>query len=158
MRWLPLGVMAALLLVFSPPASASLGGTSNSVETDRAHMNATSQIMQHDGYSIHEIKAPQGTVINEFISTEGRVFAVSWHGQFPPSMQQILGIYFDQYVAALKAQAQLSQTQPRVYGHRPLNLQLPGLVVQISGRTGAYSGRAYIPDMLPQGTMVGRIQ
>jgi hypothetical protein len=157
-RWLPLGVMAALIFVFLPSASASLGGTPNSVETDRARMNASHQIMQHDSYAVHEIKAPQGTVINEYVSTDGRVFAVSWHGQFPPSMQQILGTYFDQYVAALKAQAQLSQSQPRVYGHRPLNLQLPGLVVQTSNRTGAYFGRAYIPDMLPQATIVGQIQ
>jgi hypothetical protein len=157
-RWLTLGVAAALLLGFSPPASASLGGSSNSVETDRARMNASGQIMQHDSYVVHEIKAPQGTVINEYVSTDGRVFAVSWHGQFPPSMQQILGTHFDQYFAALKEQAQVSQTQPRVYGHRPLNLQLPNLVVQTSGRTGAYSGRAYIPDMLPTAAIVDQIQ
>lgn len=158
LRFLPVGVVAALLFAFSSRASASLGGTSNSVEIDRAKMNASHQVVQRDTYAVHEITAPQGTVINEYVSADGRVFAVSWHGQFPPSMQQILGTYFDEYVAALKAQAQLNQTQPRVYGHRPLNLQLPGLVVQTGGSIGAYSGRAYIPDMLPQATIVGQIR
>ena len=75
-----------------------------------------------------------------------------------PSMQQILGTYFQQYVAALQAQAQLNKAQPRVYGHPPLNIQLPGLVVQASGHMGAYSGRAYIPEMLPQATIIDKIQ
>ncbi len=158
MRWLHVGVVATLLLGFSLPASASLGGSSSSVEEDSARMNASLQIVQHNIYAVHQITAPQGTVINEYVSQDGRVFAVSWHGQFPAQMQQILGTYFEQYVAALKTQAQLNQAQPRVYGHRPLNLQLLGLVVQTSGQMGAYSGRAYIPEMLPQGTMAGQIQ
>ncbi len=153
-----MGVAATLLLGFSPPASASLGGASSSVEADSARMNASRQVTLHNSYAIHQITAPQGTVVNEYVSPEGKVFAVSWHGQFPPQMQQILGTYFEQYVAALKAQAQLNQAPPRAYGHQPLNLQLPGLVVQTSGQMGAYSGRAYIPEMLPQGTLVGQIQ
>ena len=157
-RWLGVGVAATLLAGFSPAASASLGGTASSVETDSVRMNASRQVMDHDTYVIHEIKAPQGTVINEYVSQDGRVFAVSWHGQFPPLMQQILGTYFQQYVDALKSQSQLDQAQPRVYGHRPLNIQLPGLVVQASGHMGAYSGRAYIPEMLPQATIIDQIQ
>jgi hypothetical protein len=156
LRWLPVGVAATILLGFSLPAWASLGGASSSVEADSARMNATRQVTQNNSYAIHQITAPQGTVVNEYVSPEGKVFAVSWHGQFPPQMQQILGTYFEQYVAALKAQ--LNQAQPRAYGHQPLNLQLPGLVVQTSGQMGAYSGRAYIPEMLPQGTLVGQIQ
>jgi hypothetical protein len=157
-KWLRLGAAATLLLGLSPLASASLGGTFNSVDTDRAHMNARVQVMQHDAFVIHQISAPQGTVVNEYVSPEGKVFAVSWHGQFPPSMEQILGTYFQQYVAALKAQAELNQAQGRVYGHQPLNLQLPGLVVQTSGHVGAYAGRAYIPNMLPQAMIVSQIQ
>jgi hypothetical protein len=155
LRSLHVAVAATFLLGFSTPASASLGGTSNSVEIDRARMNASHQVSEHNAYAIHEMKAPHGTVVSEYVSPEGRVFAVSWHGQFPPQMQQILGTYFQQYATALKEQ---SQMEPRVYGHRPLNIQLPGLVVQASGRTGAYEGRAYIPDMLPQGTIVDQIQ
>lgn len=156
LRWLRAGLATSLLLGVAVPASASLGGASSSVEADGVRMNASHQVMQHDSYAIHQIKAPQGTVINEYVSQDGRVFAVSWHGQFPPQMQQILGTYFQQYVSALQAQS--SQAQPRVYGHRPLNLQLPGLVVQTSGHMGSYSGRAYIPEMLPRASFIDQIQ
>ena len=156
LRSLRAGLAASLLLGLSVPASASLGGASSSIEADSARMNASRQVAQHDSYAIHQIKAPQGTVINEYVSQDGRVFAVSWHGQFPPQMQQILGTYFQQYVTALQAQS--SQSQSKVYGHRPLNLQLPGLVVQTSGHMGSYSGRAYIPEMLPRASLIDQIQ
>lgn len=132
------------LLAFSCPALAALGGDASSVEVDRAHMKATVKQTQVDGYSIQEIKAPGGTVVNEYVSPAGRVFAVTWHGPFVPEMQQILGAYFQQFSAALQA-------QPRHYGRRPLNIQQPGLVVQTSGHMRAYWGRAYVPEMLPQG-------
>jgi hypothetical protein len=153
---LHLGIAATMLLGFALPASASLGGSSNSVETDRAQLNASRQITQLNAYAVHEITAPQGIVIDEYVSQAGKVFAVSWRGQFPPSMQQILGTYFQQYVDALKGQSRPGQ--PRVYGHRPLDIQLPGLVVQASSGLGAYSGRAYIPEMLPQGMTAAQIQ
>ena len=95
---------------------------------------------------------PDGTVVDEYASSEGTVFAVTWHGQFPPQMQQILGSYFEQYADAL-------QTQPaQPYGHRPLNIQIPGLVVQTSGHMRAHYGRAYLPDGLPAGVQADQIR
>ncbi|MGB0080450.1 MAG: DUF2844 domain-containing protein, partial [Terracidiphilus sp.] len=129
-----------MLLGFSLPASASLGGNISSVETDRAQMRANVQVTQHDSYEVHEIAIPGGTVVDEYVSAEGTVFAVSWHGQFPPPMQQILGTYFQQYSAALQTQ---SSSQPKMYGHRPLHIQQPGLVVETSGHMRAHAGRAY---------------
>jgi Protein of unknown function (DUF2844) len=144
-------VVAAALLGFSLPALASLGSNISTVESDRAQMNASVQVMRHDAYDIHEIQAPAGTVVDEYVSPAGTVFAVTWRGQFPPPMQQILGTYFQQYSAALQA-------RPKQYGHRPLNIQQSGLVVQTSGHMRAHSGRAYIPDLLPQGMTVDQIQ
>lgn len=114
-------------------------------------MHASVQVMQHGTYAVQEMQAPGGTVVHEYVSPEGKVFAVSWHGQFPPPMQQILGMYFQQYSAALQA-------LPKHYGHRPLDIQQPGLVVQTSGHMRAHSGRAYIPGLLPQGITVDQIQ
>ena len=145
------GLAGTLLLASSLPAQASLGSNVSTVESDRAQMNASVQVTQHNSYNIHEIQTPGGGVVDEYVSSAGTVFAVSWHGQFPPPMQQILGTYFQQYSAALQA-------QPQQYGHRPLNIQQPGLVVQTSGHMRAHSGRAYIPDMLPQGMTVNQIQ
>jgi hypothetical protein len=140
-----------VLLGLSQSASASLGGNVNSVESDRVQMKANVQIMQHDAYAVHEMQLPGGTVVDEYVSSEGKVFALTWHGQFPPPMQQILGTYFQQYSAALPA-------QPKMYGHRPLNIQEQGLVVQTAGHMRAHYGRAYIPDLLPQGVAAGQIQ
>ena len=131
-----------MLLGFSLPASASLGGNISSVETDRAQMRANVQVTQHDNYEVHEIATPGGTVVDEYVSAEGTVFAVSWHGQFPPPMQQILGTYFQQYSAACKR----VEPQPKMYGHRPLNIQQPGLVVEDRRpHAGITPARAYDP-------------
>lgn len=154
LRWLSEAVASALLFGFALPARASLGGNVSSLESDRAQMKASVQVTQHSAYEVHEMQMPGGTVVDEYVSPQGTVFAVSWHGQFPPPMQQILGTYFQQYSAALRA----SQTQPKIYGHRPLNIQGQGLVVQTGGHMRAHSGRAYIPDLLPPGMNVNQIQ
>ena len=156
LRWLSEAIAVAALLGVSLPASASLGGDVSSLESDRVQMKASAQVMQHGAYEVHEMQVPGGTVVDEYLSPQGTVFAVSWHGQFPPPMQQVLGTYFQQYSAALQAQA--SQAQPKMYGHRPLNIQQQGLVVQTSGHMRAHSGRAYLPGLLPQGMTVNQIQ
>lgn len=148
---LRLALAGALLLGLSLPAWASLGGNVNSVEADRAHMNASVRVMQHDAYAVHRMQAPGGTVVNEYAAPDGTVFAVTWHGQFPPPMQQILGAYFQQYTAVL-------QSQRKIYGRRPLNIQEPGLVVQTGGHMGAQFGRAFVPGLLPQGITADQLQ
>jgi Protein of unknown function (DUF2844) len=155
-RWLALAFAGVALLGLSLPAWASLGGNVSTIESDRAQMNASVQVTQHDSYEVHEMQASGGTVVDEYVSPAGAVFAVTWHGQFPPQMQQILGTYFQQYSAALQAQS--NPDQPRIYGHRPLNIQQDGLVVQTSGHMRAHAGRAYIPSLIPQGVTVNQIQ
>lgn len=149
--WLGVGIAILALLGCSLPASASLGGRATSVESDRAQMNASLRVTPHDTYEVHEIQAPGGTVVDEYVSASGTVFAVTWHGQFPPPMEQILGTYFQQYSTAL-------QTRPKMYGHRPLNIQEQGLVVQTAGHMRAHFGRAYDPNLLPPGLTVSEIQ
>jgi hypothetical protein len=138
-------------VALSCPALAALGGDVTSVEADQAHMKASLDVQQAEGYEVRALRAPGGTVVSEYVSPAGRVFAVAWHGPFFPEMQQILGSYFQQYSAALQA-------RKKVYGHHPLDLEQPGLVVQSSGHMRAYVGRAYIPGMLPAGLKVEQIK
>ncbi|HXX26880.1 MAG TPA: DUF2844 domain-containing protein [Terriglobales bacterium] len=145
--FMTLGIVWAGL---SSPALAALGGDVASVAADQAHMKANVEVKQAGGYEVHALRAPGGTVVSEYVSPSGRVFAVAWHGPFFPEMQQILGSYFQQYSAALQ--------ERKPYGHRPLNLEQPGLVVQSGGHMRAYYGRAYIPEMLPQGLKVEEIK
>jgi len=142
--WLLVGALSC-------PALAALGGDVTSVEADQAHMKASLDVKQAEGYAVHALRAPGGTVVSEYVSPAGRVFAVAWHGPFFPEMQQILGSYFQQYSAALQA-------RKRVYGHHPLNLEQSGLVVQTGGHMRAYIGRAYIPEMLPAGLKAEEIK
>jgi hypothetical protein len=137
-------------LGLSCPALASLGGDVTSVAADQANMKASLEVKQAEGYEVRALRVPGGTVVSEYVSPAGRVFAVAWHGPFFPEMQQILGSYFQQYSAALQ--------EKKPYGHRPLNLAQPGLVVQTGGHMRAYVGRAYIPEMLPQGLKVDEIR
>lgn len=150
LRWAVSLIGAAL--IGSPVAAwASLGGNAGSVEADRAQMHAAVQVNEHDAYTVHAMTAPGGTVVNEFVSSEGKVFAVAWHGHFLPQMQQILGTYFQEYTTTLGA-------REKRYGHAPLNLQTGDLVVQTSGHMGDYVGRAYLPDALPRGVTAAEIQ
>ena len=138
--------VTALIFACALPALASLGGDVSSVEADRIHMKALTRMTQTNGYDLHQIQSPAGTLVSEYVSpSSGKVFAVTWQGPFPPDMQQLLGSYFQQYTQAL-------QSQERHFGHRPLNIRLPGMVVQTGGHMRAYYGRIYIPEMLPQGT------
>lgn len=139
------------MLGFALPALAALGGDVNSVEQDRAYMNASVQVTHAGAYDVHAIQAPGGTVVNEYVSPSGTVFAVAWHGPSVPQMQQILGSYFQQYSSALQAQT-------KHYGHRPLDIQLPGLVVQTGGHMRAYFGRVYVPAMVPEGVTADEIK
>ncbi len=153
LHWIRFRVFLSLvgLLAFSFPAQASLGGSTASVEADRAHMNASISVTTNDHYEIHQIRAPDGTIVDEYVSSSGTVFGVAWHGHFLPDMQQILGVYFSQYSSAL-------ESQQRQYGRHPLNIRQPGLVIETGGHVRNYFGRVYIPSLLPQGFNPDQIQ
>jgi len=141
-----------LILTLPLPALAALGGDISSVQEDKAQMKGTLRSTEADAYTVHEITAPGNIVVKEYVSPAGKVFAIAWHGQFIPNMQQLLGTYFDQYAQAAKEQR---ESHP---GHRPLNIQQPGLVFQSGGHMRSYVGRAYVPDMVPQGVNVDTLQ
>jgi hypothetical protein len=130
---------------------ASLGGNVASIQADTARMSATVNQGGGNNYQVHELQSPTGTVVDEYLSSSGTVFAVTWHGPFLPDMQQILGPYFQQYSTALSS-------QPTQYGHRPLNIRQPGLVVQTGGHMRAHWGRVYVPALTPSGVNAEQLQ
>jgi len=142
---IPLIAISLLMLAFSFPAFAVLGGDESSVATDMAQMKASTTVTHTDMFSVHEIKVPTGTVVREYVSQGGRVFGIAWQGPFIPDMQQLLGSYFQQYSAAAQ------DARNKHVSRRLINIRQPGLVVEASGHMRAYSGRAYDPGLLPQG-------
>ena len=134
------------------PAWGSLGGDAASIQADQLHMQGSRTMKTAESYTMHEIQAANGTVVREYLSAEGKVFAIAWHGPWIPDMHQLLGSYFDQY-------AQANQAQRSVHMRRgPILINQPGLVVQIGGHPRAFTGRAYVPEMLPSGVGAGNIQ
>ena len=125
------------------PARASLGKDVASVEADRAEMQGSRRLVENASYAVHELQAPTGTTVREYVSPDGRVFAVAWQGPFIPNLRQLLGTYFVAFSQA--AQAQKGQRP----GHGPLLVELPGLVVESGGHMRAFHGRAYIPEWVP---------
>jgi hypothetical protein len=135
------------------PACAALGGDTVSILADQSAMQGTRRTTPANSYTLHEIQAANGTVVREYQSSDGNVFAVTWHGQFRPDMQQVLGSYFDQYVQAMQARGSSTRR-----GRAPVTIQQPGLTVQLGGHMRALVGRAYEPGKLPQGMRTEDIQ
>jgi hypothetical protein len=144
--------IALLMLTLPIPALAALGGDIATVHQDQAQMKGSLKTTQGEAFTVHEIKASAGTVVKEYATPAGKVFAVTWRGQFVPNMQQLLGSYYQQFADAAAAQR---EAHP---GHRPVNLQQPGLIVQNGGHMRSYFGKAYLPAMLPQGVTADEIQ
>ena len=141
------------LSAFCLPAMAALGGDLNSVQEDTAHMKATVKVQQKQAYAVHEITTKDNaTIVREYVSADGRVFGVAWQGLFMPDLSQLLGSYLQQYSAGVE------QEHAKGPGRRPLIINQPGLVVESSGRMRAYYGRAYVPDMLPEGVQAQEVR
>src|SRR5258708_31913807 len=108
-----------------------------------AHMQGSLRITQSQAFTVHEIAAATGTTVREYASPAGKIFAVAWQGPWLPNMRQLLAGYFAQYEQGLQARG------PGRTGRRPLLIEQPGLVVELGGHMRSFSGRAYIPEMMP---------
>ena len=131
------------------PALAALGGDATSVEADRVRVAGELHVTPVADYAVHEIRTPSGLVIHEYLSASGKVFAVSWRGDGIPDLRQMLGGYYGQFAQATSA--------PH-YNHHHLAVRTTDVVVESSGRTRAFFGRAWAPALLPQNFLVHDIR
>jgi hypothetical protein len=128
-------------------ACATLGEPEVTVQTDVARALASIKFSQErEGYRVHEIQLPSGTVMREFVGTDGKVFAVAWQGPTRPDLRQALGQYFDSYASAPRS---------KFADRRHVQIQQGDLVVQAGGHMGALSGRAYLASAVPSGVNLG---
>jgi hypothetical protein len=166
------GAILALsaVIAFQTPgiALATLGRPAQSIAADQQAFggqvrtlgqpqSSTGEQALHDGtpvpsntaYTVEQISIPTGVTVNEYLSPDGTVFAVSWRGPRPPDLPQLLGSYFAEFqTAAASPQAQR--------GH--LLIQTENLIVETSGHMRDLRGRAYLPALLPQGVSADEIQ
>ena len=145
--------MPALLFMCPITVDASLGGGTSSIDADRvAHQGALIRIAQSGAYATHEIQTASGTIVREYLSSTGTVFAVAWQGPWVPDLRQLLGPYFEQYQSAVRT------AKANRRGHGPLSIEEAGLVVEVSGHSRAFSGRVYVPQLMPQGVQAENIR
>jgi hypothetical protein len=138
-------------LMLPAPALAHLGGDTDSVNTDRQVFRAVLRSTPMQQYDLHEITTEAGTVVHEYATRQGTVFAVTWRGALPPDLQQLFGKYYEQYQTAAAA-----RMRPGM--HRQLNITGADLVVQSTARLRAFGGRAYIPSLVPAGVSIAELQ
>ena len=148
MRWPLLGIVLGILTL-PVSAWAWLGGDGTSVETDQQRMSANVTATDAPGYTTYDIRTPSGTLVREFVSPAGRVFAVVWNGPTLPDMRQLLGPYFDRYVNSANVLG--AGAGSRVVDE-------PGFVAYAGGHMRGFFGRAYIPESIPAGVNVADIR
>jgi len=137
---------AAIAALLPCLASAALGEPEASVAADGVQLQGSIAASNQGAYRLHEIQLPSGTLVREYAGLDGSVFAVTWHGPYVPNLRQLLGRYFDEYVAAAKAPTA---------DHHHLQVRQEDLVVESSGHMRAFNGRAYLPQAIPGGVSIG---
>ena len=148
-----LALLAALTLpalwCAAPPAMAALGDTAVSVSNDSARFKASLRVVGGASYDVHELATPTGTTIREFVAPAGTVFAVAWRGPFKPDLRVLLGSYFNLYASA-----------PRSAGSTRSHLAIDQqtLIVRAGGHMRAFSGLAWVPELVPAGVNPGELQ
>ena len=131
------------------PAFAALGGDAASVSADAAKMKSQTRARAASGYTVNELTLDSGTVVREYVSADGKVFAVTWKGPVLPDLQQTLGTYFQEFKAAAATPHS---------GHHHLNVDHPEFVMRSGGHMRAWSGKAYVPALLPPNFSLSEIQ
>lgn len=132
---------AAALSAAPGTAIAVLGGDVVSVQADRIRLKGSVSVRETAHYALHEIVQPSGTAVREYVSPAGKVFAVAWDGPVLPDLRQVLGAHFDRYLAVAKE---------RRAKRTPVVIREPALVLVTGGHPRAFTGRAYVPGLVPR--------
>ena len=141
-----LRMIVVLLLMLGPVHSfASLGQDLDSINGERKRMVARHRVLSGAQYSLHELQGADGSRVQQYVSSSGMVFAVSWRTLYKPDLSSLLGPSYAGYAASARAAAQRPGVQ-RHFQHDDLDL-----VLQASAHLHVFSGFAFRRSMLPRG-------
>lgn len=142
-------ILLSILVAAAFPAGATLGGSVDSVAADQSKFHAKRAVVDKQDYTIHEITSDDGTLIREYVTPAGKVFGVSWSGPTIPDLTQLLGTYNTEFQNSLRSRR----------GRRNVAIvRNPDLVVESTGHTRAFHGRAYLNSMVPSGVTQDVVQ
>jgi hypothetical protein len=148
-HWLLAIAALALAMQFSPGARAALGEDAAALAVDQARLGASLQVHRRDAYAIHELTAPTGTKVREFVGDSGKVFAVSWSGGWRPNLRDIMGAHYDRFIAG---------TRGRRATRGIVRIELPGMSVVMGGYLRTFFGQVILTDLLPDGVAAGDLR
>src|SRR6201987_246472 len=142
-------ILSALLVLVlvSVPALAGLGQPEASVTSDQLHMKSEHRVQDFQAYKVHELANTEGAVVREYVSPEGTVSGITWHGRPTPDMNQLLGSYVNNFQTATRDQTQIRQ-------RRGITIKTNDFVYTNFCRMGVCSGSAYAPKLLPSNVTV----
>jgi len=133
----------AILLSCVSFARAELGGKVSEIGgAAPARLPIVRSVVHTPLYTAHASRTGAGVQVVEYATLSGTVFAVTWKGPLRPDLNQLLGPYFATYLDAAGSPGM---------GRRPLRLQRADLVIQSGGHMRDFSGRAWLPALLPAG-------
>jgi hypothetical protein len=144
-KWLSLALAFGMTPWCAAPVRAALGGDAASVASDADALQGVIHSTPLQQYDIHDITSGNGMRLREFQNRSGVVFAVVWSGPAMPDLHKLLGASYQTYTAAVAAanHSGLKHSQ---------RIATSDLVVESEGHMRAYSGRAYLPALIPAGT------
>ena len=144
-------VFLVAMVATAHQVQAALGESVDSVESDRKALSAERGVITaHHEYTVHQVGS-DSTIVREYVSTSGIVFAVAWNGLVHPDLAQLLGSYAGEYERGL-------EQSPREPGSRRLRVKTNQIVVEKWGHMRNLQGRAYVPALIPSGVSVDEIK
>ena len=138
-----------ILPLAASTASATLGEYEGSVSLDQRVLRSELREEVRAGYKLHQLITPDGAVVREFVSPEGRIFGVAWTSHALPDLQQLLGSYFPRVQQA---------AQERVQHRGALLINTPDFVYFSGGSMMHFHGSAYVPGLLPKNVAAGVVR
>jgi hypothetical protein len=127
---------------FAFDAHAALGDNEQSISSLKSQLHTIQRESEAaQGLTVHILATPS-TTIREYISPNGKIFAVTWKGLAKPDMATVLGGHYSEYLKEKTKRVQLRTK-------RPLKLETPNLVLKQAGHMRALKGLAYVPDLVP---------
>jgi hypothetical protein len=140
-------VCIVFMTALTGPALASLGGDDASVHRDGDRDGARIRTTPTVSYDVEELTSDSGLTVREYLTRSGKVFAITWQGPVLPDLPALLAEYFPRYKDALQ-----QVSQPATRGHARVEQQ--DLVVESDGHMRAFTGRAYLPGLVPPGVSI----
>ena len=148
--------LGVLLMASASGVMATLGSAPSTVASTptlvfSAKKLAATATGRSGTFTLSESQFESGTLVREYVTPAGQVFALAWRGPVLPDLSAYLGGYFN----AFKVEAQ----QARTKGIRgsPVHFEGDGFVMRSGGRMRNFSGYAYVPTLVPAGVNINDV-